>query len=79
MSILFVDYYNICNICRTLDHPNIVGFRKWQQFDDGRQALAMENCRTSLGQILEERNDKNEGPLPSNHIKQVTYIHHIYI
>lgn len=38
---------------------------------DGRIILAMENCDTSLGDVLEIRLDKSEGPLPVTNIKKV--------
>ncbi|EDW00022.1 lymphokine-activated killer T-cell-originated protein kinase [Drosophila grimshawi] len=54
-------------ILRTLNHPNIVGFRGVYKSLEGVDALALEMCSTSLGSILEERHDEDLGPLPAKH------------
>ncbi|XP_067640907.1 lymphokine-activated killer T-cell-originated protein kinase-like isoform X2 [Eurosta solidaginis] len=54
-------------ILRKLSHPNIVGFRGAIKGADGVESLALECCKTSLGSILEERNDDNLGPLPAKY------------
>lgn len=56
---------------RKLNHPNIVGFRGVKKTSDGLQALVMEDCHISLGNILEERHENEMGPLPANHAMQV--------
>ncbi|XP_004521003.1 lymphokine-activated killer T-cell-originated protein kinase isoform X1 [Ceratitis capitata] len=60
-------------ILRKLKHPNIVGFRGIIKNTDGVETLALECCKTSLGTILEDRNDDNLGPLPAKYIfKMIT-------
>lgn len=72
---------NEAEILRKLDHPNIVGFRAFVKTSDGRECLAMEECHTSLGDILEE----NEDYLSSKIVQKVAievakgldYIHNV--
>lgn len=56
---------------RSLNHPNIVGFRGLKMLQDGRETLAMEECSTSLGDLLEDRHEDKLGPLPSIQMKKV--------
>lgn len=52
-----------------MKHINIVGFRDLNTMTDGRACLAMEDCQTSVGDILEIRYDDCLGPLPADQIK----------
>ncbi|XP_036320223.1 lymphokine-activated killer T-cell-originated protein kinase [Rhagoletis pomonella] len=64
-------------ILRKLSHPNIVGFRGAIKSDDGLETLALECCKTSLGTILEDRNEENLGPLPAKYtLKMIADIAH---
>ncbi|XP_054728094.1 lymphokine-activated killer T-cell-originated protein kinase [Anastrepha obliqua] len=64
-------------ILRKLSHPNIVGFRGAIKGADGLETLALECCKTSLGSILEDRNEDNLGPLPAKYtIKMIVDIAH---
>lgn len=58
-------------IFRALVHPNIVGFRGLPNTQDGRTALAMEVCDTSLGDRLEARHEGGAGPLEAKRIGKV--------
>uniref|UniRef100_A0A1B6CDM0 Protein kinase domain-containing protein n=1 Tax=Clastoptera arizonana TaxID=38151 RepID=A0A1B6CDM0_9HEMI len=42
-------------ILKSLNHPNIVGYRGYTKTEDGREVLALENCGKSLGDLIEER------------------------
>ena len=59
-------------VLSSLSHPNIVGFRSFQNVD-GRDALAMESCTTSLGDLLEKRFEEALGPLPVHQITKVSF------
>ena len=59
------------NILKQLDHPNIVGYRGSKVLADKRVILAMENCDTSLGDVLQSRHDEASGPLESLKIKKM--------
>lgn len=50
-------------INRSLDHPNIVGYRGSKTLHDDRIILAMEICDTSLGDLIEQREELLAGPL----------------
>lgn len=52
-------------------HPNIVGFRGLPNTQDGRTALVMEVCDTSLGDMLEARHEGGSGPLEAKRITKV--------
>lgn len=54
-----------------MNHPNIVGYRGLRKLQDGRDTLIMEECSTSLGDMLEERHDENLGPLPAIQMRKV--------
>lgn len=72
---------NEAEILRKLNHPNIVGFRAFVKTTDGRECLAMEECHTSLGDLLED----NEEFLPVKKVQKVAveiakaldYIHNV--
>lgn len=60
------------SILRRLDHPNIVGFRGLLPATaDGRASLAMEMCDTSLGDLLEGRLERGDGPLPAAQMRRM--------
>ncbi|KAJ9577104.1 hypothetical protein L9F63_006312 [Diploptera punctata] len=59
------------DILKNLKHPNIVGFRAFVKAEDGRDCLAMEECDTSIGDLIEQRLDDELGPFPANHILKV--------
>ncbi|XP_071442722.1 lymphokine-activated killer T-cell-originated protein kinase [Hetaerina americana] len=50
-------------ILKSLDHPNIVGFRAFTKSVDGRFTLAMEDGQRSLLSLIEERLEKVETSL----------------
>jgi PDZ-binding kinase len=58
-------------ILKKLNHPNIVGFRAFVKTDDGRDCLAMEECDTSVGDLIELRSDDGLGPFPAESILRV--------
>ncbi|XP_073828511.1 lymphokine-activated killer T-cell-originated protein kinase [Musca autumnalis] len=59
-------------ILKKLKHPNIVGFRAIaKKENDEVDSLALECCSTSLGSILEERLDNEQGALPAQYIKKM--------
>lgn len=58
-------------VLRALDHPNIVGYRGYKQTLDGNDALMLEDCHISLGNILETRMEDELSALPANDIKIV--------
>lgn len=69
-----LNYSYILNtyICyRSLDHPNIVGYRGSKTLADDRLILAMETCDTSLGDQIEARVESSLGPLASEKIKKI--------
>lgn len=57
----------LCN----LKHPNIVGFRAFIPCRDGSDCLAMEECDTSLGDLIEKRNEDDLGPFAPRNIVDV--------
>ncbi|KAG5900513.1 hypothetical protein JTB14_010923 [Gonioctena quinquepunctata] len=60
-------------ILRKLDHPNIVGFRAFSKDHDGTGILAMEECSSSLGDMIENRLDYlGEVPYPADIILKVS-------
>ncbi|PSN34197.1 Phosphoenolpyruvate phosphomutase [Blattella germanica] len=59
------------DILQRLNHPNIVGFRAFVKAEDGRDCLAMEECDTSIGDLVEERDDGGLGPFPADTILKV--------
>jgi len=58
-------------ILKKLSHPNIVGFRAFVKADDGRDCLAMEECDTSVGDLIGLRSDDALGPFPAESILRV--------
>lgn len=61
-------------ILRKLDHPNIVGFRAFTIDKDGTNILAMEECSSSLGDLIECRLDYlGEVPYPPETILNVSH------
>lgn len=54
---------NEANILRKLNHPNIVGFRAFLKTSDGRECLAMEECHTSLADIIEDQEGTDAFPV----------------
>lgn len=59
------------DLLRTLNHPNIVGWRGYKETLDGNNALILEDCHISLGNILETRMEDELSSLPANDIKIV--------
>jgi len=58
-------------ILKTLSHPNIIGYRAFNKKDDGTHALVMEDGHKSLFDIIEERNDADQGPFTASTIESV--------
>lgn len=56
---------------RSLDHPNIVGYRGSKTLNDERVILAMETCDISLGDLIEQRDEQCAGPLEPAKILKV--------
>lgn len=67
---IFNNYF--FTLTRSLDHPNIVGYRGSKTLSDDRLILAMETCDTSLGDQIETRVEQSLGPLESERIKKMT-------
>lgn len=61
----------LCFPHRKLEHPNIVGYRATKTLENGKTILAMETCDTSLGDLLEEREELGKGPLEPAKIRKV--------
>jgi PDZ-binding kinase len=76
---------NEANILKKLNHPNIVGFRAFVKAEDGRDCLAMEECDTSVADLIEERSREGLGPFPAEKIlkfaldigKALDYLHRV--
>ncbi|XP_034248765.1 lymphokine-activated killer T-cell-originated protein kinase [Thrips palmi] len=58
-------------LLKGLKHPNIVGFRACVPGKDGRMALAMESCESSLADRIEDRRNDEAGPFESDTILKV--------
>lgn len=59
-------------ILKNLHHPNIVGYRAFAAASDGSLCLAMEyGGEKSLNDLIEERNQDNQGPFPAPIILKV--------
>ncbi|XP_035424233.1 lymphokine-activated killer T-cell-originated protein kinase isoform X1 [Cygnus atratus] len=59
-------------ILKSLQHPNIVGYRAFTEANDGSMCLAMEyGGEKSLGDLIEERNTARLGPFPAATILKV--------
>jgi len=63
---------NEAEILRTLVHPNIVGFRAYVESKDGNDVLAMEECSSCLGDLIEDQCDNEKGPFSVKIINKVT-------
>ncbi|XP_058826067.1 serine/threonine-protein kinase 3 [Topomyia yanbarensis] len=59
------------NILRSLDHPNIVGYRGFDSLEAGKEYIAMEYCNTSLGDLLQLRYDNGLGPLEAHKVQRM--------
>ncbi len=73
---------NEANILKTLNHPNIVGFRAFLCTPDGRECLAMEKCHISLGDLIEGREGDPFPPeiplkVATEIAKALDYIHNV--
>ncbi|XP_060527618.1 lymphokine-activated killer T-cell-originated protein kinase [Cylas formicarius] len=74
---------NEAEILRSLKHPNIVGFRAFLEQPNGH-ILAMEECISSVGDLIEQRCEEDLGPFPAQIIRKVStdlsrglnYLHH---
>jgi len=72
-------------ILRSIDHPNVIGFRGFSRTPDGREVLAMEECTTSLGDLLLDFSEKGLGPLSAkntnfviqNVCRGLDYLHNV--
>ncbi|KAK9890683.1 hypothetical protein WA026_012034 [Henosepilachna vigintioctopunctata] len=63
--------YSEAKVLKNLNHPNIVGFRCYIESPNG-DILAMEECTTSLGDLIEYKRDNGESsPYPVNNILKV--------
>ncbi|XP_053315241.1 lymphokine-activated killer T-cell-originated protein kinase isoform X2 [Spea bombifrons] len=59
-------------VLKNIQHPNIVGYRGFTKSKDGSLCLAMEyGGNKSLNDLIEERNEKGEGPFPAETILKV--------
>lgn len=58
-------------LLKSLNHPNIVGFRACVPGKDGRMTLAMESCESSLADRIEDRRIDELGPFGSKTILKV--------
>ncbi|GJQ71547.1 hypothetical protein Trydic_g11255 [Trypoxylus dichotomus] len=64
---------NEAAILRKLNHPNIVGFRAVTNDARGEVCLALEACTSSLGDMIEARNEKELMAFPARTIAIVAY------
>ncbi|CAH0554890.1 unnamed protein product [Brassicogethes aeneus] len=58
-------------ILKKLSHPNVVGFRAFVKDSNGGNILAMEECQSCLGDMIENRRDNELPPYSAKLIKQV--------
>jgi len=59
-------------ILRTLNHPNIIGFRGFTKtVQDGPKNLVMEDGNESLGDLIERRKEEDDLPFPAQNIEIV--------
>lgn len=63
---------NEADVLRKLVHPHIVGFRAFLEGKDGNNLLAMEECTSCLGDLIEDRGDDEQGPFSAKIITKVT-------
>ncbi|XP_069461736.1 lymphokine-activated killer T-cell-originated protein kinase [Ambystoma mexicanum] len=60
------------SVLKTLQHPNIVGYRAFTKANDGSMCLAMEyGGDTSLNDLIEAKNENGEEPFPPETILKV--------
>lgn len=59
-------------VLRQLQHPNVVGFRGLWSDTDGEPCLAMEECDSSLGDVIEERLETVSEPFPVDKLHKVS-------
>lgn len=57
---------------RSLNHPNIVGFRGTKTLAENQVILAMETCDTSLGDLIEQRSELAAGPLEPTKLRKLS-------
>lgn len=70
---VFITKQNIyLSSVRSLDHPNIVGYRGSKTLTDERVILAMETCDISLGDLIEQRSEQSAGALEPQKILRVS-------
>ncbi|XP_066260841.1 lymphokine-activated killer T-cell-originated protein kinase [Euwallacea similis] len=62
---------NEAEVLRTLVHPNIIGFRAFLEQKNGNSLLAMEECNSCLGDLIEDRSDNENGPFAAKTIIKV--------
>lgn len=60
-------------ILKDLNHPNIVGFRAVTKDARGEICLALEVCTSSLGDMIEARNENGLSVFPARNIAIVAY------
>ncbi|XP_072033851.1 lymphokine-activated killer T-cell-originated protein kinase-like [Amphiura filiformis] len=60
-------------VLKELNHPNIVGFRALTRGSDGSLCLSMEKGERALMDLIEEREEKGQGPFPAKCIYQVAH------
>jgi len=58
-------------ILKTLDHPNIIGYRAFKRDKDGVHSLVMEDGHTALYDLIDKRNEQDDGPFPASQIETV--------
>lgn len=71
------------NLLRKMNNPYIVGFRQFSKNLEGKDCLAMEECTTSLGSLIERRNGDGLLAFPPENIlkmaldisKALNYLH----
>lgn len=64
---------NEAETLRKLVHPNVVGFRAFVESKDGNNILAMEECSSCLGDLIENRSDDEKGPFSAKTITKVAF------
>lgn len=61
------------SILKKLQHPNIVGYRGVFKDINGKKCLAMEQCTSSLGDLIENRSEEDMGAFPPINIFKVAF------
>jgi len=59
------------DVLRSLEHPNIIGYRTLTKATDGTWCLAMEKAENSLMDLIEQRLDNKLGPFLPQQISRV--------